>query len=110
MPVYKETGKVTWQHCKFDQVFFCTWSLEIFSMPVHLAQMHPLESDDPATWKALKSGEFVIAKSEVSFTHLFTDQALEQETEGLKRHGGKVGLSQNEAALDRTVTITPHLA
>jgi len=28
----------------------------------------------------------------------------------LKRHGGIVGLSQDEGALDRLVTITPHLA
>jgi len=52
----------------------------------------------------------VVFKSEVSFTCLFTDQALEQEIRGLKRHGGIVGLSQDEAALDRLVAITPHLA
>jgi hypothetical protein len=51
-----------------------------------------------------------VAKSEVPFTHLFTDQTLEQEIKGLKRHGGMVGLSQDEAALDRLVTTTPHLA
>ena len=51
-----------------------------------------------------------MAKSEVPFTHLFTDQTLEQEIKGLKRHGGMVGLSQNEDALDRLVTTTPHLA
>ena len=31
------------------------------------------------TWEALKSGDFVVAKSEFPFTALFTDQALEQE-------------------------------
>ena len=46
-------------------------------MPVHLAQMHDLEEDNPETWNALKSA-FVVAKSEIPFTHLFTDQALEQ--------------------------------
>ena len=65
---------------------------------------------------ALKSGDFVVAKSEVPFTQLFTDQTLEQEIKMLKRHGGMVGLSQDEAALDRldvhkyiTIAITPHL-
>jgi len=77
--------------------------------PVHLAQMNALEQDDPATWDALKSGDFVVAKSEVPFTQLFTDQTLEQEIKMLKRHGGMVGLSQDEAALDRLVTTTPHL-
>ena len=42
-------------------------------MPVHLAQMDALEQDNPVTWEALKSGDFVVAKSDVPFTHLFTD-------------------------------------
>lgn len=79
-------------------------------MPVHLAQMNALEEDDPETWDALKSGAFVVAKSEIPFTRLFTDQALEQEIKTLKGHGGMVGLSRDEAALDRLVTTTPHLA
>jgi len=79
-------------------------------MPVHLAQMRALEEDEPDTWDALKSGAFVVAKSEISFTRLFTDQALEQELKTLKRHGGIVGLSRDEAALDRLVITTPHLA
>lgn len=79
-------------------------------MPVHLAQMNALEKDDPKTWNALKSGEFVVAKSEIPFTHLFTDQALEQEIKKLKGHGGMVGLSRDEAALDWLVTTTPYLA
>ena len=79
-------------------------------MPVHLAQMNALEKDDPSTWEALKSGDFVVAKSEVPFTHLFTDHTLEQEIKGLKWHGGMVGLTQDAVALDRLVTTTPHLA
>ena len=62
-------------------------------MLVHLIQMNALENDDPVTWKALKSGDFVVAKSDIAFTHLFTDQRLEQEIKMLKRHGGIVGLS-----------------
>ena len=37
-------------------------------MPVYLAQMNALEQEDPTTWEALKSGDFVVAKSEVPFT------------------------------------------
>ena len=51
-------------------------------MPVHLAQMNALGKDDPVTWEPLKSGDFVVAKSDVAFTHLFTDQTLEQEMVG----------------------------
>ena len=79
-------------------------------MPVHLAEMNNLEQDDPVTWQTLISGEFVVSKSEGPFTSLFTDQTLEQEIKKLKQHGGMVGLSQDEAALDRLITITPHLA
>ena len=57
-------------------------------MPVHLAQMNALETEDPETWSALQSGRFVVAKSEIPFTHMFTDQALEQEIKKLK---GRVG-------------------
>ena len=79
-------------------------------MPVHLIQMNAFENDDPVTWKALKSGDFVVAKSDVAFTHLFTDQTLEQEMKMLKSHGGIVGLSQDGYALDRLVTTKPHLS
>ena len=79
-------------------------------MPVHLAEMNNLEQDDPVTWQVLISGEFVVSKNEVPFTSLFTDQTLEQEIQKLKHHGGIVGLGQDEAALDRLITITPHLA
>ena len=56
-------------------------------MPVHLAQMNALETEDPETWRALKSGGFVVAKSEIPFTHMFTDQALEQEIKKAKVTG-----------------------
>jgi len=78
-------------------------------MPVHLAQMNALEQDDPATWEALKSGDFVVAKSEIPFTHFFTDQTLEQEIKKLKRHVVWYG-SQDDAALDRLVITTPSLS
>ena len=79
-------------------------------MPVHIAQMNDLERDDPAVWECLKSGDFAVNKSGIPFSSLFTDQALEQEIKHLKRHGGIVGLSQNEDALDRMMYTTPHLS
>ena len=51
-----------------------------------------------------------MAKSDVAFTRLFADQALRQEIKMLKLHGGIVGLSQDDYALDRLVTTTPHLS
>ena len=79
-------------------------------MPVDLDQMNALEQDDPTTSNALTSGDFVVVKSKVPFTRLFTDLTIEQEIKELKRHGGVVGLIQDETALDRLVTTTSHLA
>ena len=47
---------------------------------IHLLQTNPLEQEDPMTWEALKSGNFVVANSEIHFTRLFTDQTLEQRS------------------------------
>ena len=78
-------------------------------MSVHLPQINDLEKDDPETRNALKSGAFVVAKSEIPFTCLYTDEALEQEIKKLKGLGGMVGFSRDEAALDRLLTTAPHL-
>ena len=71
--------------------------------------MNALETEDPETWSALKSGGFVVAKSEIPFIHLSTGKALEQEIIKLKGQGGMVGLSRDDGALDRFVTTVPHL-
>ena len=47
-------------------------------MPVHLTQMNALENKDPVTLEALKSGDFVVAKSDVAITRLFTDQTHDE--------------------------------
>ena len=78
-------------------------------IPVYLAQMNSLEIEDPTTWEALKGGDFVVAKSEIPFTKLYTDQALEQIIKELKSHGGIIGISQDDKSLDRLITISPHL-
>lgn len=45
-----------------------------------------------------------MTKSKVPLTALFTDQALEQEFNDSKRHGGIVDLSEDDTGLDRLVT------
>ena len=79
-------------------------------IPIHIAQMNQLKSDDPEVWACLIVWEFVVNKSGIPFSSLFTDQALEQEIKHLKRHGGIVGISQNEDALDQMMLATPHLS
>ena len=52
-------------------------------MPVHLAHVNALEHEDPVTWEAVKSGGFVVAKSEDPFTCILTNQALGQNIKEL---------------------------
>ena len=61
-------------------------------MPVHIVQMNTLEQDDPDTWKALMSTNFVVVKLNVLFTYLFTDHTLAQDVKMLKRHSWMVGV------------------
>ena len=79
-------------------------------IPLHLAQMNDIQENNPELWECLKSGDFVVNKSGIPFSSLFTDQALEQEIKNLKRYGGIVGISQNDTALDRMMHATPHLS
>jgi hypothetical protein len=112
VPVAHVTGNVIWRHLENRIKYFFAHDLLKYArmMPVHLAQMNALEQDDPATWEALQSGDFVVAISEIPFTQLFTDQTLEHEIKMLQYHGGIVVLSQDEAALSRLVTTTSHLS
>ena len=67
------TGKISWLLNKLIKYF-----LDILNyahlMRVHLGQINAFEHYDPATWKALKVGDFVVAKSNIPFTHWLTDQ------------------------------------
>ena len=62
--------------------------------------MNTLELDGPRTWETLKQGNFIVNKSNVPSTALFTDQALEQKVMELKGVGSLVGITQVEALLD----------
>ena len=74
---------------------------------IYHAEMRNLEETDPDIWQAFMNGEFVVQKSPIPFTALFTDQALEQENKILKDHGGVGGVTQDEALLDRVCTVAP---
>ena len=51
-----------------------------------------------------------MAKSEVSFTHIFTDKAMEHESKGLKLHSGMVGHTKDAAIICGIVTNSLQLA
>ena len=77
---------------------------------VYHGKMRSLEESDPDVWENFMSGDFVVQKSDIPFTSLFTDQALEQEIKILKRHGGIKGVTQDENVLDRLVATMPVLS
>ena len=63
--------------------------------------MNELEENDPVTWEALEGGDFV-AKSEIPFSKLFTDQAIEQEIKQLKANSGYGGFEQGRSLFRQT--------
>ena len=63
-------------------------------VPLHLAQMNEVKQKDPETWEALEKGSFVVARTGISLTDLFVDQALEQKIRQLKAVGGITGITQ----------------
>ena len=77
--------------------------------PLYLATMIELKSNDLETWQYLKEN-FAIAKSEIPFTAIISDRAMEQETKVLKVSEGVTGLTQNESALNRFCLASPVLA
>ena len=78
-------------------------------IPIYLGQMNEVRTSDPETWELLKR-DFVVTKSTQAFCNLFLDQGLEQEIKSLKQFGALPGLTQDEEAMDRFVTTSPHLA
>ena len=68
--------------------------------------MNVLEKTNPEIWTAFSEEDFVVTRSMVPFTSLFTYQALKQGIKEFKRHGGIVELSQDVAALYHLITIT----
>ena len=77
--------------------------------PLYRATMLELKSNDLETWQYLKEN-FAIAKSEIPFTAIGSDHAMEQENKVLKVSGGVTGLTQNESALNRFCLASPVLA
>ena len=56
-------------------------------MPVHLAQMNALEHEDPVTWEALKSGDFVVTNPFHEVVHRSDARAGDQSVKASWRYG-----------------------
>ena len=59
---------------------------------------------------AISRRNFSIIKSTIPFVGIATDHALEQENKVMKVAGGLIGLTQNQAALNRFCLSEPVLS
>ena len=79
-------------------------------LPQYLSCMKYTEKNHPTIWQELVDGKvFSVSKSQIPFTSIAPDHALEQENRRLKVNGGIVGITQNENALRRFFLIAPEL-
>ena len=79
-------------------------------LPLYLATMQKARKDDPELWQEFKKGNFCVSKSNVKFTSIGPDHAIEQENRRLKVSGGIVGITQHEQALERFFLAAPVLS
>lgn len=70
-------------------------------IPLHLANMSKIQTEDPDIWSDLEKGYFTVTKGDIGFTSIGVDHALEQEIKTLKGKGGLGGITQKQKALDR---------
>ena len=68
------------------------------SAPLYHAEMTKFEEDDKNIWSYLKEN-FSLGKSEVTFTCISSDHAMEQENKDLRVNGGITGLKQMPSTL-----------
>ena len=60
--------------------------------PVYLSQMYQLRIDDPIIWNRFVEGEFSVNKSNVPFSAIGADHALEHENRAVEVLGGIKGI------------------
>lgn len=87
-----------------DQTNYAKWIL------LYIADMLELEATDKESWDFLEEGNFCVSKNEIPFTSIDPDHAIEHEHKPLKIRGGFVGITGNEAALERFVITMPILS
>ena len=76
-------------------------------MPVYIANMRALESDEPEIWNAMRNGQFSVQKRKIPFTSIGVDHAGERINKLIKVDGGLTGISSNENARARWMLIAP---
>ena len=74
-------------------------------MPVYLADMQEVKTNDSEIWQYLGEGNFSVKQSKIPFTSIGVDHAGEQVSKILKS-----GISSNENARTRLLLIAPIIA
>ena len=67
---------------------------------VYLSQKYQLRNDDPTIWNRFVEGEFSVNKSNVPFSAIGADHALEQKNRAVKVLGGIKGIANCQKLLD----------
>ena len=91
--------------------YFFAYDLQNYARlsPVYLAQMFELEEKDRRTWNFFKQGNFSVNKTNILFSAIGADHAIEHENRSLKVLGGIKGIANNQAALDQYFLIAPEV-
>ena len=76
---------------------------------LYLANMTNVKISDYESWQYLEEN-YSIIKSKIPFVGIGTDHALEQENNVMKVAGGVIGLTQNQATLNRFCLNAPILS
>ena len=83
----------------FAKYFFAHDQLNYGRMtPLYLATVMNIKKNDIQTWEYLKDN-FGMSQSEITFTSIGSDHAMEQESKNLNVSAGIIGLTQNPSAL-----------
>ena len=81
----------------------------VFPFLMTIENMTKLKTSDCESWQYLEEN-FSIIKSKILFVGIGSDHALEQENKVMKVAGGVIGLTQNQAALNRFCLSAPILS
>jgi len=72
-----------------DRTHYTRW------LPVHIRDMECLETEIPETSAEFKNGNFVVVKTNPTFSSLLIGQAHEQNNKIVKGDGGAIGLTES---------------
>ena len=75
----------------------------------YLAQMFELEEKDRRTWNFFKQGNFSVNKTNIPFSAIGADHAIEHENRSMNVLDGIKGIANNQAALDQYFLIAPEV-